>query len=676
MLRSIFNRALYLVIWAVFSLPSVVWSAPLQGLSNPSLALGVAGVDDWSTQNAFINVMHTARPWQDNTGAWDMDRLMQERYLNEYGYPVGLPPEVSELTTYILTEQNPKAQFLAGRYILKYTGTAQIELGGTAANVTHDEARKEISFDYAPGPNTTVSITIHHIAPHDPLRHMAVFHTRHRPLYDLGVVLNPAWVNVVKDWRMIRFMTWMKTNDSKIKTWDDRPRVEDITYAWRGVPHEVMIDLANQIGADPWFTMPHGGDRDYMQRFAEDVAKRLDADLIPYVEYSNELWNWQFDQAHELLQEAKTRWPDPESAPDAAWLQIGAERAVEMAKEWKTAFRTAGRDVRVVGAVQTGWPGLEEAFFEAPALPDLTPARFFDAYAVAGYFEAAGEKGMPQVRGWVDASQGLAQLAARQAGLSGDQAQSFIANARYDAANTALATIVSQTYLKERLFDQWAQHKATADRYGLRFITYEGGTHITATGEAVNDPLLSDFFQSFNYSDAIVDLYAELMDEWRRIGGYEFNIFVDISPPSEWGSWGGLRYLGDQTARWDQVKRYNQQAVAYPEERAEGAFQQGMMYGYRTGQPNEIEGTRKSDIILMGAGDDTITPLRGQDFIEGGAGRDTVILEGRLEDYGISARDSYVHLAHMSGNKHLRGIETLWFQAEERSYEMETLLTR
>ena len=664
------------MLWAALSWPSVTWSAPLQGLSNPSLALGVARVEDWSTQNAFINVMHTARPWVATGGDWDMARLTQERYLNDYGYPVGLPPEVEQLTTYILTEQNANARYLAGQYILRYRGTATIEVGGTARNIQHSEATKEIRFDYAPGPDSTVSIAIHHIAPHDPLRHLAVFHARHQPLYDLGMTLNPAWVNVVKDWRMIRFMTWMKTNGSTLETWADRPQVGDISYAWRGVPLEVMIDLANQIGADPWFTMPHGANRNYMQRFVEQVAQSLDPDLIPYVEYSNELWNWQFDQAHDLLKEANARWPDPQTAPEAGWIQIGAERAVTMAKEWKTAFRTAGRDVRIVGAVQTAVPGLEQAFFEAPDLPDLTPARFFDACAVAGYFGAAGTKGMPRVRGWVDASQTLAQLAAQQAGLTGSQTADYVAQRRYDAATTALASIVSQTALKEQLFDQWAKHKAIADRHGLRFISYAGGSTITASGQALDDPMLFEFFKAFNYSEDVVDLYAQLIEEWRRIGGYEFNIFSDISAPSQSGSWGALRYLGDKTARWDQVTRYNQQVISYLEERAEGTFQHGIMYGYRTGQPNSVEGSRKSDIILMGAGDDTITPHLGKDYIQGGAGRDTVILEGRRDDYDITAKDTYVLVSHRNGDKHMRGVEALIFEPEEARYEMETLIPR
>ena len=154
---------------------------------------------------------------------------------------------------------------------------------------------------------------------------------------------------------------------------------------------------------------------------------------------------------------------------------------------------------------------------------------------------------MPRVRGWVDASQTLAQLAAQQAGLTGSQTADYVAQRRYDAATTALASIVSQTALKEQLFDQWAKHKAIADRHGLRFISYAGGSTITASGQAINDPMLFEFFKAFNYSDDVVDLYAQLIEEWRRIGGYEFNIFSDISAPSQSGSWGALRYLGDKT---------------------------------------------------------------------------------------------------------------------------------
>lgn len=61
-----------------------------------------------------------------------------------------------------------------------------------------------------------------------------------------------------------------------------------------GAPIEDMIDIANRIGANAWFNIPHAADDDYIQKYAELVKKNLRPDLKVYVEYSNEVWHQGF----------------------------------------------------------------------------------------------------------------------------------------------------------------------------------------------------------------------------------------------------------------------------------------------------------------------------------------------------------------------------------------------
>ena len=55
-----------------------------------------------------------------------------------------------------------------------------------------------------------------------------------------------------------------------------------------------MIQLANHVGAAPWFNMPHLGDDSYQRGFAQMVKERLRPDVKVYVEYSNEVWHTGF----------------------------------------------------------------------------------------------------------------------------------------------------------------------------------------------------------------------------------------------------------------------------------------------------------------------------------------------------------------------------------------------
>ena len=57
-----------------------------------------------------------------------------------------------------------------------------------------------------------------------------------------------------------------------------------------------MVALANAVGADAYFTMPHTAEDDFVASMAKRVAKTLNPGQRVYVEYSNEFWNTIFDQ--------------------------------------------------------------------------------------------------------------------------------------------------------------------------------------------------------------------------------------------------------------------------------------------------------------------------------------------------------------------------------------------
>ena len=110
--------------------------------------------------------------------------------------------------------------------------------------------------------------------------------------------------------------------------------------------------------------------------------------LRAHVEYSNEVWNWQFAQARWAEEQGQARWG--QGSDLGAVLRPARRRG---GGDLGRGFRQdapADRLVRVI-ATQTGWIGLEEAILEAPlvvAEGRPPPATAFDAYAVTGYFAA------------------------------------------------------------------------------------------------------------------------------------------------------------------------------------------------------------------------------------------------------------------------------------------------
>lgn len=93
-------------------------------------------------------------------------------------------------------------------------------------------------------------------------------------------------------------MDWMRTNGSQVTTWSSRPQPTYARFSTeKGVPAEIMVELANVSEKSPWFTMPHQATDDFVLNFATIVRDNLLPSLTVYVEYSNEVWNSAFSQA-------------------------------------------------------------------------------------------------------------------------------------------------------------------------------------------------------------------------------------------------------------------------------------------------------------------------------------------------------------------------------------------
>jgi hypothetical protein len=415
--------------------------------------------------------------------------------------------------------------------------------------------------------------------------------------------------------------------------------------------------------------MPHLADDAYSEGFATLVRDALDPRLKPHIEYSNELWNPLFAQTHWYLEAARARWG--QDAGDG-WLQLTGARASEVMQVWTRVFGAAApaRLVRVA-AVHTGWPELEVAQFDAPRLMAEDPGRLppvtaFDAYAVTGYFghDLGTEERADTVRSWLAASLSAAEADAATRGLTGEALADHLARHRHDMANELAATDLLAGSLGELTTSLFPYHARAARERGLALIMYEGGTHVTGVGAVTEDAELTDFFNAFNYSDRMADLYDFLLTGWDTAGGQQFNAFVDVAQPSKWGSWGALRHLGDDNPRWRSLMTANALApVGTP--RADGTFLHGVTRLGGDGA-DTLTGTPEEDMMSGGPGNDLLISGGGEDRLSGGEGRDEVILPGHRADWRF-AREGALIVAHRSGGgdrAHLIGIETVGFDAE------------
>lgn len=535
----------------------------LTAITNPNLGFGLAGVHDWSVQQPFLNVMKTARPWiahrPGQWGGWEYADLVAGGHVTARGWPRSLPDGATGLTTLVLTDLPEEAAEAAGRYVLTWAGSGELRVEGRVMDM--ETGPNRIAFDFTPGAGSVV-ITVTALDPADPIRDLVLMRADRAEALAGGALFNPDWIARLQGVRLVRFMDWMATNNATLARAGDRPRPDDFTWALRGVPMEILVALANELGADPWFTLPHTADDALIRVLAEIARDGLAPGRVAHVEFSNEVWNWQFDQARWADEQALARWGQRD-----AWVQFYALRAAQAADIWAGVFADPARLRRVI-ATQTGWLGLEDQILNAPLVvaEGLPPPRLsFDAYAVTGYFAAAlgVPDRLPLLRGWLDDSRRAAGAEAEARGLTGAARDGWIAAHRFDLAidraaaelDTGAVTGQATDTLDHLLGTVLPHHAAVARAAGLDLMMYEGGTHVVAMGEGTDDPDLTAFFQALNYAPAMGRLYGRLLAGWSGLTATPFTAFVDAETPTKWGSWGALRHLGDDNPRWRALAR-------------------------------------------------------------------------------------------------------------------------
>lgn len=463
----------------------------------PALGINLAGIADWSTQHPFVDIFKTARPWiaQRQGAAWGEGGVLA---LTPEGWVARL--DDGQYAETLMFSADPALNAgMDGRYVVLYDGTGTLEFSG-ASIVNQTESRLELEARPSQGP---VFLRLMATDPDDPLRNIRFLLAGSESTYQ-EQPFNPLFLERLAPFSALRFMDWMATNDSAITAWAERPQPSDASYALRGVPVEVMVQLANTLQADAWFTMPHLADDDYVRQFAAYVRDHLDETLRAYVEYSNETWNGQFQQAQYVSEQGLALGLAP-GDPFWSGLRFHSQRAVQVFGLWEEAFGGSERLVRVLASqAANAWTAEQIADFEGAA-------QQADAIAIAPYF-SCDDSYDPQV------------AALDVAGLLDRQMENV------EAGGCAYEYITANLEI--------------ARRYGLALIAYEGGQHLANSG----DEALSERFIAANREPRMGEIYLAHLRAWRELGGGLFMAFADIGQPSRFGSWGVLESLTQDPA--------------------------------------------------------------------------------------------------------------------------------
>ena len=332
-------------------------------------------------------------------------------------------------------------------------------------------------------------------------------------------IFHPRFLERIGHYGVLRFMDWTLTNNAMIEHWDERPKPDDARWG-KGAPLEILVELANRQGQDPWFTIPHTADDDYVTRYAQYVRDHLGAEHSVYVEHSNEVWNGQFAQAEFAMKRGQASGFGP--SPFEAQLQYHARRTAQIAKIWERVYgERKNKLVRVLGA-QAANPWTAEVML---AFQDVKS--HVDAVAIAPYF--GGYLGTTE----------------HQARVEKMTLDDLFAELREKAVPEAR---------------QWIQAQAeVAQKNKLQLIAYEGGQHLTGVGPAVDSQAMNSLFDQANRDPRMGQLYFEYLVAWRKLGGKLFVHYTDCSGAGKWGRWGALEWLDQSRSdapKFDAIARF------------------------------------------------------------------------------------------------------------------------
>ncbi|NQT26667.1 T9SS type A sorting domain-containing protein [candidate division KSB1 bacterium] len=479
---------------------------------NCTLRIGtnLAGPADWGAEWPFVNIMKYSRNWitfnsewvAGGENPWDTG-VLDQIPLDENGYPLELPYTVAgtETTQVVRTVWANTNTLKEGIYTVLYDGDGQIEIDFDGQILTNDPGR--ITFQMTRN-NNILALAIMESTESNHIRNIRVLLPGTENTYEENPWTD-EWLEKLEPFKGLRFMDWGQTNNSALQDWEYRPQMDDFTYTMNGIPYEWMIEICNLKQADAWVCVPHEADDGYIHEMARLFRDGLDPSLMLYAEYSNEIWNWMFDQTHYLFNNGDqgVEWP---------------ERIVPFIQNtldiWTEEFAgQMDRLTRVVG-VQASWQDVSNR-----VMFNMAPGTF-DAFSPASYF-----------------------------GLTDN---GYAALETLGSAATAEDVLLwaREAMLKESWIWMQDQTESIGQALDIPMIYYEGGQHLTPNPFGSEQPYAQALMDAQTHP-GMYDLYIEWYDSLATLvpegdSTLLMNFSFISSKDGKYGSWGVLESQFDQ----------------------------------------------------------------------------------------------------------------------------------
>ncbi|MGL1933078.1 MAG: hypothetical protein OCC45_15170 [Desulfotalea sp.] len=363
------------------------------------------------------------------------------------------------------------------------------------------------------------------------LRNMRLILEEYREKEEEMPLFRSLYLQGLRPFHCLRFMEWTKTNNSEQIHWQDRSRPEYYSQGLNnGISLEYAIELANKLNVDAWFCVPHMASDNYIKKMAQLIRDTLQKDLTCYIEYSNEIWNWQFEQAHWVLNNG-------------------------LAPRWPKGFKEETRSVEKY--VEKGLARINKNPEDHPKKDAFMMARTFRIFSEV--FEGQMER-VVRVAGvqhaWIDNTERILEYlfetdgvgcdAVSPAGYVGFGEKDHLKWLQMDP-ETVTSEMVIQAARTHSKQNEWGWTEKTAQfakKYNIDFLVYEGGQHIQPWQQ--QDWKYNQAVWDAQITPSMYDLYKEnfIIHTSPQVNCKLFMAYCYLGPrESRYGSWGHLESL-------------------------------------------------------------------------------------------------------------------------------------
>ena len=292
-----------------------------------AVTLGLCGPTYYNGFSPFLNWWKTAAPITVNTTSGDISGKPiwdAGSYLSPATGEVLSPAPGNLVSIKRIFFASPvcSIQVAAGcdysgeKWIAEWDGSATgsidfLTSGGSQTAV----GSNKIAFQMGSRPgNTQLRLTLKDR--NNPPRNIRVYQERYAKNVAAGETFNPDWLATLKSFDTLRTMDWQSTNNSDVV--DFSQLADENYFSWcqplktslgpKGSIHpSLLCKLANETGRKIHVTLPAKCTDAFVEQFANYMKANTKSEVT--YEFSNECWNFGFQQATYCQDQGNSMWP-------------------------------------------------------------------------------------------------------------------------------------------------------------------------------------------------------------------------------------------------------------------------------------------------------------------------------------------------------------------------------